>query len=118
MTFLQLLPAGLSAVVLGAHFLRAGNRSLLLASLCLLGLMFVRRPWAARIIQVGLLLGTVEWLHTLLVLVTLRSQAGEPFTRLAIILGGVAAVSAASTLVFRSRTLRQHFGFTARPARV
>ncbi len=117
MTFLQLLPAGLSAVVLAAHFLRAGNRGLLLAALCLLVLMFVRRPWAARIIQLGLLLGTLEWLHTLLVLMTVRMQAGEPFARLTIILGSVAAVSAASTLLFRTRRLRRRFGFTARPAR-
>lgn len=117
MSLLQLLPAGLSALVLGAHFLRAGNLGLLLASLALIALMFVRRPWAARIIQVGLLLGALEWLRALIVLVTLRMQTGEPFTRLAIILGSVAVVSVASTLLFRTRRLRQRFGFTAAPTR-
>lgn len=117
MSLLQLLPAGLSALVLGAHFLRAGNLGLLLASLALIALMFVRRPWAARIIQVGLLLGALEWLRALIVLVTLRMQTGEPFTRLAIILGSVAVVSVASTLLSRTRRLRQRFGFTAAPTR-
>jgi hypothetical protein len=110
MTSVQLLPAGLSALVLAAHFLRAGNSALLLASLSLIALMFVRRAWAARAIQVGLLLGTLEWLRTLLFLVAVRKQAGEPFVRLAVILGAVAAVTGASALVLQTRTLRQHFG--------
>jgi hypothetical protein len=110
MTSVQLLPAGLSALVLAAHFLRAGNSALLLASLSLIALMFVRRAWAARAIQVGLLLGTLEWLRTLLFLVAVRKQAGEPFVRLAVILGAVAAVTGASALVLQTRALRQHFG--------
>ena len=43
--FQLLLPAGLSALVLGAHFLRRGDWLLVAASLALLALLFVRRPW-------------------------------------------------------------------------
>ena len=46
--FLLLLPAGLSALVLGAHFLRRGDLALVAVSLTLFGLLFVRRQWAAR----------------------------------------------------------------------
>lgn len=109
MTFLQLLPVGLAALVLAAHFLRAGNLLLLAATLSLIVLMLVRRSWAARLVQLGLFLGTVEWLRTLIVLVSVRRQSGQPFTRLALILGAVAALTAASALVFRTRTLRRHF---------
>ena len=109
MVVLQLLPAVLAALVLAAHFLRAGHSLFMLASLGLVGLMFVRRPWAVRVIQVTLLLGTFEWLRTLVLLVTFRRQAGQPFTRLAVILGCVAAVTAASALLFRTRALRQRF---------
>ena len=107
--FLQLLPAGLSALVLAAHFLRAGNLILLWAGLSILALMFVRRFWAARLIQLALVLGTVEWVRTLIVLILLRRQSGQPVARLAIILGTGAPITAASALVFRTRTLRQHF---------
>ena len=113
MSFLQLLPAAVSALVLGAHFLRAGNLALLVASLALIALMFVRRPWAARTIQVGLLIGALEWLRALLVLVPLRIQTGEPFARLAIILGSVAVVTTGSALLFRTSRLRQRFGLIA-----
>jgi len=106
---LLLVPTGLSALVLAAHFLRAGNLVLLLASLSLVVLMFVRRPWAARLIQLGLLLGALEWLWTLVFLVGARRQWGQPFIRLAVILGVVTVVTAASTLCFRTRALRRHF---------
>ncbi len=109
MVALQLLPAVLAAVVLAAHFLRAGHVLLMLASLGLVGLMFVRRRWAARVIQIALVLATFEWLHTLVLLVVFRRQAGQPFTRLAIILGCVAAVTAASALMFRTQALRQRY---------
>jgi len=107
---LQLLPVGLSALVLAAHFLRAGNLLLLLASVAIIVLIFVRRSWAARLIQLGLFLGAIEWLRTLIVLVSVRRQYGEPFARLTIILGAVAAVTAASALLLRTRTLQRYFG--------
>ncbi len=113
MTSLQLMPAALSAVVLAAHFLRAGNPVLFLAALSVIVLMFVRHALAARLIRLGLFLGTIEWLRTLTVLVSVRRQSGQPFTRLALILGAVAAVTAASALVFRTRTLRQYFRLSA-----
>lgn len=116
MTFLLLLPAGLSALVLAAHFLRAGILPFVLAAVSLILFMFVRRTWAARLIQLGLALGTVEWIRTLIVLVVVRRQTGEPFTRLAIILGAVAAVTAASALVFRTHTLRDYFRLGRTPA--
>ncbi len=109
MVALQLLPAALAAVVLAAHFLRSGHVLLMLASLGLVALMFVRRPWAARLIQIALVLATFEWLHTLVLLIVFRRQTGQPFTRLAIILGCVAAVTAASALMFRARALRERF---------
>lgn len=110
MTVMSLSLVGLCALVLAAHFLRAGVIILVLASLSLIGLLFVRRPWAARVIQWGLLFGTLEWIRALLFLLMERRQAGEPFVRLAIILGSVAAVTAASALLFRTRTLRARFG--------
>ena len=106
---LLLLPAGLSALLLAAHFLRTGNLVLVVASLALVVLLFIRRPWAARLIQVGLFLGALEWLWTLVFLVGARRQSGQPFVRLAVILGVVTVVTGASTLCFRTRALRQHF---------
>lgn len=117
MIAVQFLPVVLSLLVLGAHFFRAGNMIMLTSVLLLLVLLGVRRVWAARIVQAGLVLGAVEWLRTLVSLVTLRAQAGEPFGRLAFILGAVALVTGLSTLIFRAARLREWYGSAPKGAR-
>jgi hypothetical protein len=112
---LQLLPVVLSLLVLGAHFLRAGNVILVAAALALAGLLAVRRPWAARTIQAALVLGAVEWVRTLAGLVASRSRAGQPVARLSLILGCVAAVTGLSALVFRSARLRSWYRIDSAP---
>ena len=109
MTFLYLLPPLLSLLVLGAHFLRAGNLLLLGAALVLMAILLVRRPWAARAAQVALLFGTAEWARTLVVLAGARARAGEPFARLVTILSGVALATGLSTLVLRTGRVRRWF---------
>jgi len=76
---LLLFPVVLSLLVLGAHFLRSGNLLLLLVVVVLLGLLAVRRRWAARTVQVALVLGAAEWVRTMVVLAAFRVQVGQPF---------------------------------------
>ena len=104
---LRLLPVALSAVLLAAHFSRAG---LTLGFALALGfplLLLVRRPWAARTVQVVLLAGALEWIRTAALLAARRVELGQPWLRLVAILGAVAAFTAASALVFRSPRLRR-----------
>jgi len=78
-------PIVLSLVVLGAHFLRDGNSILVGTAVVLIALLFVRKPWVARLLQVVLVLGALEWLHTLYGLVQMRTALGEPYGRMLII---------------------------------
>jgi hypothetical protein len=116
MNALLLLPAILSLLVLGAHFMRAGNSLMVAVILAVLGLLAVRRRWAATVAQVTLLLGAAEWVRTMLHLMVLRTQAGQPMSRLALILGFVALVTALSALVFRSARLRSRYAAAPRPS--
>lgn len=109
MTFLALLPIGLSILVLAAHFYRAGDVVLFAAALLLLTLTAVPKRWAARALQAALLLGSVEWLRTAAHFVSERQAAGRPWVRLAVILGSVALVSALSALLFKTRALRERY---------
>jgi hypothetical protein len=109
MAIVYLIPPVVGFVLLAAHFFRAENQLAALVSLLMIILVFVRRPWAARTIQVCLVLGSVEWLRSTISLIHSRSEMGEPFLRLAIILGGVALFTALSSLVFRTSKLRSHF---------
>ena len=97
----------LSLVVLGAHFLRYDNEAGVAASLAPIALLFVKKPWAARVVQVVLVLGAIEWTHTLYELLQLRFAQGMPTTRLVIILGAVIVLTAASALLFETQTMKR-----------
>jgi hypothetical protein len=107
---LPLTPVILSLLLLGAHFLRGPNVAMLAVTVALLALLAVRKRWVARLIQVALLLGALEWLRTLVQFTSDRLQAGEPVLRLVLILGAVACLTAFSTLAFETRRLGQKYG--------
>lgn len=115
MTALLLAAPVLASLLLGAHFFRSGSAAGVVAALLPLPLVFVRRPWAARATQAILVLGAAEWIRTLALLVEERRAAALPHARLALILGAVAALTAASAFVFETRRLRDRYG-TARRA--
>ena len=106
MTALLYIPIVLSLVALGAHFLRFGNEPGVIAAIVLLGLLFLRRAWVARLVQVALVLGTIEWLWTMYTLVQIRTVQSVPATRMVLILGGVAFGSA---LLFQTMRLKRAY---------
>lgn len=107
MTALLYVPIVLSLAVLGAHFMRYGNEIGVAASLLLIGMLFIRRAWVARVVQAALVLGAVEWLRTLYGLAQWRAAQGEPVVRMMVILGSVAAVTLCSALLFQSKGLQK-----------
>lgn len=109
MVFLRLLPVFISFLLLAAHFVRAGQVVVVVVLLSLLLLLFVRKFWVPWVIQLTLLLGAFEWLGTLYTVAQMRISSGMPWTRMAIILGAVALFTALSSLVFRSKALRNRF---------
>ncbi len=115
MNALKLLPVVLSLLLLSVHFLRAGILPLVGLCLALIPLLFFKRAWVARLIQAVLILGAMEWVRALLGYVEQRKEEGKEWTRLAIILGSVALLTAASALTFRCKALIKRFGLDSRP---
>jgi hypothetical protein len=111
---LRLAPVVLAALLLGAHFYRAGSLVLAALAIASLALLFVRRPWAARALQAGLVAGAIEWARTLATFAAERVSFGQPYARMALILGAVALVTALAALVFETRTLRSRYGLRQR----
>jgi hypothetical protein len=101
------VPVILSLVAIGAHFLRYDILIGVAGVLLLIALLFVRRPWVARMTQVVLVIGALEWLRTLYELLLLRVGLGQPFLRMSIILGIVAVVTICSALLFQSVTMKK-----------
>jgi len=114
MNFLRVLPVILSLLLLGAHFYRAGLPVVSAACLVLPLLLLLRKSWVPRLFQVLLLLGALEWLRAVYGFVAMRIAFGEPWLRLAIILGAVALFTGLSGLVFRLRKLRMFYGLGPR----
>ena len=112
MTALYLAAPFCGLLLLAAHFFRSGSFLLMAVCVLMIALLFVRRTWSARAMQAMLLLGALEWLRTAVQLANARMEAGDPYMRLAFILGGVALFTALSTIVFQTPRLKRRFGFT------
>jgi prepilin signal peptidase PulO-like enzyme (type II secretory pathway) len=109
MNFAKLIPVIISLLLLGAHFYRGKLLPLAILVLIFLFFLFIKERWVARLSQVILVIGALEWVRTLLKLVEIRQNMGMPWTRLALILGGVALFTGLSALVFQSRSLKERY---------
>jgi hypothetical protein len=109
MNFLRLLPVLISFLLLAAHHFRAGQTVVVVLLLSLLLLLLVRNSWVPRVIQLVLVLAAFEWLRTLIAIASVRMHTGEPWSRMAMILGAVALFTALSGLVFRTTALRARY---------
>jgi len=98
------LLSALAILILAAHFFRAGSVGLVVVCLGLLILLLVRRTWAMRVLQAGLLLGALEWARTLVLLALERRSMGLPFLRLVVILGAVALFTGGCALLLPLRS--------------
>jgi hypothetical protein len=116
MAILILLPVFLSFILMAAHFLRWGNWWIV--GLCLAAplLLILRRWWTARLVQVLLILGALEWLRTMYVIMEIRMALGAPWERMAMIIGGVALFTVLSGGVFLTGRLRRIYGLRREPA--
>ena len=112
MNLVRLLPVLLSFGLLAAHFSRANMLPLVILSLVIPVLLFVRKAWVARTIQVLLLLGAAEWIRAMFGYIGIRKSLGEDWGRLAVILIVVAALTACSALVFRGKSLKSRYYLT------
>ncbi len=112
MVFVWLIPVFVSLLLLAAHFLREGSMIFLLMSLLAMPLLAVKRKWVAWFLRVLLILGAVEWCWTAWLLVNTRIEYGEPFLRLAIIMGAVASLTFFSAFVFNTRRLKNRYSKT------
>jgi len=106
---LSLIAPAIALLVLAAHFVRAQLMLPAITCVALVVLLAVPRAWAARVVQIALIAGAVEWVRTLAILLATRMSLGQPHLRMTLILGVVALLTLASALVFRSQALRARF---------
>ncbi len=98
-----------AALLLGAHFLRAGN--LVMVALCLAApLLFAwRSRWSLIVLQLLAYCATAVWIAAAIELVQMRQQLGQPWTVAVIILGTVALLTLLAGLLLNSRAIRARY---------
>ncbi len=109
-TILCILPAILACILLGAHFLRFFAFAIVAFCLFLPVVLLVKRAWAVRVVQATLVLGMLVWARAGQQFVQERISAGEPWTRLALIMGGVALFTGASAALLEAPPARRRYG--------
>jgi len=107
MNVLRLFPVIFSFLILSAHFSRAGSPLLLIIFLVLPIFLFIKKAWVVRLIQIFLVIGSIEWIRALISYVSQRQSMDEPYMRLVIILGVVALFTGLSALVFKNKSLKE-----------
>ena len=98
-----------AAVLLGAHFYRAGDY--LLVGLCVaMPLFFLNRNrWSLILLQCAAYCAAAIWINTAFELVIYRQQLGRSWITAAIILVCVALFSLVSGLLLNSRCMRDEY---------
>ena len=98
-----------AAVLLAAHFLRAGN--LVLVALCLAAplLFLYQKRGTLIVLQVLAYCAAGTWITVAVQLVRLRQQSGQAWTVTAMILATVAVFTSLAGLLLNSRAIKEHY---------
>lgn len=107
MKILRYFPIALSFLLLAAHFSRADLQLFMILSLLIPFILFIKKPWAARLIQICLIIGAVEWIRTILNLINVRTSLNEDWSRMAIILGVVALFTLLSAFIIQTKAMKK-----------
>ncbi len=105
--FLKILPIILCFLLLAAHFGRANLLILQIFSILIPFLLFWKTKIVAIIIQSCLILAGIEWIRTAVYYARIRIENGEPWLRLAIIIGSVVILNFATIVVFRTKSMKE-----------
>lgn len=103
----RLLPTVLSALLLGAHFLRSGNLVLVAACAAFPLVLLFRREWAVRATQAFLAVAAGTWAWTAFEIAQRRIAAGQPWARMAAILAAVALLAVLAAGLLQARGTRR-----------
>lgn len=99
----------LAALLLGAHFLRAGNLTVAIICVAVPFLFLYRRQFSRVLLQSLAYGAAASWLYTAWMLVQERQALGQNWKVAAAILGTVAAASLLAGLQLNSRAMREWF---------
>lgn len=96
-------------LILAAHFSRADNTLLMIFSLIVPLLLFIKKRWALLALQLLTLSGALVWLFTIWKLIKLRISMGEDWVRMASILFGVFLITLLAAVLLASPKVKKRY---------
>lgn len=101
----------LTWLLLAAHYSRADNTVFMILSLLVPLLLLVRKFWAHLALVILTLAASLVWVATALRLINQRINAGDDWTRMAIILFAVALFTIFSAVFLNSRKIKERYNY-------
>lgn len=101
--FLRILPFLLCSLLMAAHLFRANLLILMIISLLIPFVTIIKSKISLRIVQITLVIYSLEWIRTMISYVAERMENGDNWLRLAIILSVVALANLLSILALKNR---------------
>ncbi len=99
----------LAFLLLGAHFLRSGNMALVIGSVLVPLLLFIKKRWILSLVRWLAYFGALSWAYTTFVLVHHRIQMGGPWLRMLLILSAVTLITFLAGYLLKSEVVRKHY---------
>lgn len=99
----------LASLLFAAHLMFWNQHLWMAVPVALIALLFVKRAWVPRVIEVCFAVFTIEWVMTAYALYLKRIAAGSPWMLGVSIVAGCAVFTLLSALVFETRTLKKHY---------
>ena len=99
----------LACILIAAHFLRSGPLILVLVSLAMPFLLFVKKRWSIRALQGFTVFAALIWLLTLYGIIQERITEGRSWTASAIILGVVAGYTLLTGWLLNSPDVKEQY---------
>ncbi|MBI5675832.1 MAG: hypothetical protein HZC48_08430 [Nitrospirae bacterium] len=107
--FFRVIPLILASLMLSAHFYRHWNYPLMIVSLLAPCLLLIKRRWGLIAVQSFAAFGGVVWTLTIIDIAKERMATGQPWGKMAMILGAVALFTAASGLILNAKKIKEKY---------
>ncbi|MEN8251397.1 MAG: hypothetical protein ABFS32_20880 [Bacteroidota bacterium] len=105
----KFIPIILCFILMAAHLSRANMMILSVVCLVIPFILIWKSKISARVIQVALIIGGLEWIRTLIYYAQIRLENDQPWLRLAIIIGVVAIFNFLTPMVFRTKSMKERY---------
>ena len=99
----------ITSLILSAHFLRDSNLLLTLVYILLPFVLMIKKRLALLLVQGMAYAGGIIWINTLIKIAQRRISYGEPWIRMAVILGAVALFTILAGLLLNSSKVKEQY---------